>query len=82
MIPGVNITSRKASIASINGAGVSGGALSPSVEVLGFKEHLDWLKIDLNATEIITVQDYKCTKNHVNGSTNIQFKAKSQVGSI
>ena len=23
------------------------------------KEHLDWLKIDLNAAEIITVQDYK-----------------------
>ena len=29
---------------------------------LGSKEHLDWLKIDLNATEIITVQDYKHKK--------------------
>ena len=27
----------------------------------GSKEHLDWLKIDLNAAKIITVQDYKCT---------------------
>ena len=29
----------------------------------GSKEHLDWLKIDLNAAKIITIQDYKCTKN-------------------
>ena len=28
-----------------------------------FKENLDCLKIDLNAAKIITVQDYKCTKN-------------------
>ena len=47
-----------------------GSALSPSAGVLGTlrkflgsKEHLDWLKIDLNAAEMITVQDYKCTKN-------------------
>ena len=26
------------------------------------KEHLDWLKIDLNVAKIITVQDYKHTK--------------------
>ena len=25
---------------------------------LGFKEHLDLLKVDFNAAEIITVQDY------------------------
>ena len=30
---------------------------------LGSKEHPDWLKIDLNAAEIITVQDYKGSKN-------------------
>ena len=30
---------------------------------LGSKEHLDWLKRDLNATEIITVQDYRHTKS-------------------
>ena len=45
----------------------------PLVEVLGgrstlrkftgFKEHLDWFKTDLNAAEIIIVQDYKLTKN-------------------
>ena len=29
---------------------------------LGSKEDLDWLKIDLNVAEIITVQDYKHTK--------------------
>ena len=26
------------------------------------KEHLAWLKTDLNGTKIITAQDYKCTK--------------------
>ena len=30
---------------------------------LGFKEHLNWLKIDLNAAEIITIQDYKHAQN-------------------
>ena len=25
---------------------------------LGFKEHLNWLKIDFDAAEIITVEDY------------------------
>ena len=29
---------------------------------LGFKEHLDWFKIDLNVAEMITVQDYKHIK--------------------
>ena len=29
----------------------------------GSKERLDWLKIYLNAGKIITVQDYKHTKN-------------------
>ena len=29
----------------------------------GSKECLDWGKIDLNAAKIITVQDYKRTKN-------------------
>ena len=65
MIPTVIIISGKASGESANRAGGSGGDLSPSAGVLflGSKEHLDWLKIDLNAAEIITVQDYKCTKN-------------------
>ena len=34
----------------------------PSKNFLGFKEHQDWLKVDLNATEIITVQGYKRAK--------------------
>ena len=34
-----------------------------SLNFLGSKEHLDWLKIDLNKAKIITVQNYKRTKN-------------------
>ena len=67
MIPGVNIISGKASVASVNGARRLEGASSLSSEVfrifLGSKEHLDWLNIDLNAVEIITAQDYERTKN-------------------
>ena len=50
-----------------------GGILNPSGEILGnrallrkvlsCKEHLDWLKIDLNATKVIAVQDYKHRQN-------------------
>ena len=36
---------------------------NPLRKLLGSKEHLDWLKIDLNAAKVITVQDYKHTKN-------------------
>ena len=32
-------------------------------KILGSKENLDWLKIDLNMTKIITAQDFKRTKN-------------------
>ena len=32
-------------------------------KVLGSKRHVDLLKTDLNAVEIITVQNYKHTKN-------------------
>ena len=39
---------------------------------LGSKEHLDWLKIDFNAVEIISVQDCNKKKVIVNGSTHIQ----------
>ena len=42
--------------------GKSGGLRLPK-KLLGSKEHPDWYKRDLNAAEIITVQDYKCTKN-------------------
>ena len=64
MIPEVYIISGKASMVSTNRAG--GSARAPQREfqgVLGSKEHLDWLKIDLNAAKIITVQDFKLTKN-------------------
>ena len=54
----------KQSVANVNGAGGSGekgGALSHSMGILGTlrkfsgsNEHLDWLKIDLNAAEIIS----------------------------
>ena len=66
MIPRVIIISRKACIVSVDKAGESGGSSEPLS--LGFrgqssKGHVAWLKIDLNATEIITTQGYKCTKN-------------------
>ena len=38
----------------------------------GSKEHLDWLKIDLNVVKIITVQDSNAQQINVNGSTHIQ----------
>ena len=67
MVPGVNIISGKASVANVNGAGGFGGALwapqrgfrklGPLRKFLGSNKHLDWLKIDLNATKIITVKD-------------------------
>ena len=50
--------SRKASIMSVNGA-----EQRPLKKLLGSKENLDWLKIDLNMAKIITGQDYKRTKN-------------------
>ena len=61
MIPGANIINGKASGGLSPSAGdLGGGALR---KFLGPKEHLDWLKIDLNAVRIMTVQDYICTKN-------------------
>ena len=53
MVPGVSIISRKSSVASVNLAEGS-GALR---KVLGSRERLDWLQIDLNVAEIIIVQD-------------------------
>ena len=66
--------SRKASVASVNGARGSGGTLTPQwvfqgaqSSKKGSKEHLDWPKIDLNAAEIITAQDI-----NVNGSAYVK----------
>ena len=71
MIPGVHISSGKASVENVNGTGgrrsdpLSGGFRGQSSlrKFEGSKEHLDWLNIDSNAAEIITVQDYKRTNN-------------------
>lgn len=67
MIPKVNINSGEASVASVDGAGGSGGLSkplcggfrrsSPLIKLLASKEHLDWLRMDWNADKIITVQD-------------------------
>ena len=66
----MNIIGRKVSVASVNGAGGSGDVLRSQLwfqgtlrKILGSKEHVDWLKIDLNVAEIITVQGYKHKKN-------------------
>ena len=69
MIPGANIISGKAVVVSVNRAGgsepLSRGfrGWRPLKKYLVSKEHLDWLKIDYNAVEIKTVQDYICSKN-------------------
>ena len=63
MIPRMNIIGRKVSVVSVSGAGGFSGCSEMAVGLLrkfsGSKEYLNWLKIDLNATEIITVEDYK-----------------------
>ena len=33
-------------------------------KILEFNENLDWLKIDFNAAEVITVQDYNNNKKN------------------
>ena len=54
----VNLISEKK---SVNRAGGLGGALNLTpLRFLSSREHLDWFKTDLNAAEIIIVQDYKC----------------------
>ena len=40
-------------------------------KLLGCKEHLDWLKKDLNTAEISTLQNQK--HKNVNGCTHIQW---------
>ena len=62
-ISGVNIIDRKVSVTSVSGVlrlpiRVFRGQSSLR-KPLGYKEYVDWLKIDLNVAEIITVQDYK-----------------------
>ena len=53
------------------------------VKFLGFKEHLDWLKIDFNAAKIITVQNYNNNKKIMWMEVFIySVKTKSQAGNI
>ena len=43
--------------------GCSETPVGPLRKFLGSKEHLNWLKVDLNAAGIITIQDYKHIQN-------------------
>ena len=43
--------------------GCSEAPAGPLRKFLGSKEDLNWLKIGLNAAEIITIQDYKYVQN-------------------
>ena len=63
----------------------SRGFRGPSTlrKFLGSKEHLDWLKIDLNVAEMITVQDYKHKKKLMWMEVHIcNVKATSQAGNM
>ena len=46
------------------------------------KEHLNWVKIDVNVAEIITIQDYKHKKLMLMEVHMYSVKAKSQAGKI
>ena len=45
-------------------------------KILGSKEHVDWLDLNLNVAQIITVQDYKHKKTNVNGRKYIVLKLR------
>ena len=66
MIPGVNIIGRKVSSEHqwiLRVWGCSETPVGSLRKFLGSKEHLNWLKIDLNAAEVISIQDYKHAQN-------------------
>ena len=52
------------------------------VKFLGFKEHLDWLKIDFDAAKIITVQNYNNRKIMRLEVFIYSVKTKSQAGNM
>ena len=70
MIPGVNISSGKVSIASMKLGGRDSSRIFSGQNTLrkflSSEEYLDWLKIDFNVAEIIAIQDYKYKKTNVN----------------
>ena len=60
---------------------LGGGA--PLRKFLGCKEHLDWLKIDLNVAEIIIAQNYKHKKKLMWMEIHIySVTAKSQASNM
>ena len=85
MIPGVNISGKSKRKECQRTLGSGGLKLlcrdfrgqSPLRKVLGSKE----LKIESNVAEIITVQDYKCTKN-VHGSKDTYTVSKLRVKQV
>ena len=55
----------------------------PLRKFLESKEHLDWLKVDLNAAKIITIQDYKHAQKLMTVEVHIHsVKAERQAGNL
>ena len=89
MIPEVNVISGKTSGASFNGVGECGKRCQPFNwsfrgwsllrNLLGYKEHLDWLKTDLNAVKKILFKTINTQKIEVHVYS---VKAKSQADNI
>ena len=81
MIPEVNVISGKTSVASFNGVGECGKRSQPFNwsfrgrsllrNFLGYKEHLDWLKTDLNAVKKILLKTINTQKINMSRSTCI-----------
>ena len=47
---------------------------SPLRKLLGSKEHLQWLRKDLNVAKIIIVKTLNAQKINVNGITHVQHQ--------
>ena len=84
MIPGVNIIGRKVSKCqqSLRVWECSETPVGLLRKFLDSKEHLNWLKIDVNVAEIITIQDYKHKKLMLMEVHMYSVKTKSQAGKI
>ena len=79
-----NIIRKKASTTGVNGVERPGECSEPhSRSFWGSKEHLDWLKIDLNAAKTFNAQDYKTHKKLIRMEVHLYSnKAQSQPGNI